>query len=1214
MPYQDFTKRLRGSEQPLSLPEYELATQVDPVEVPEVDPQRAAVEKIFGKSSQDTPNLQPGKQQKYRSLGEFISKEVKPKKTVKKRLGTQPGSVAAQPPSAGAFAQGQPQSAGYADALNFRGTTEAEKMADRAIGSEPNSFLQKLQNKQKQTVGSLRGQADAAFSPNRQTLGQIRETSKIRPINAVTPEEEELASEQFVTQILDEKKIADDQRIAQAKAQREEEASRAPGGVREVVNRFGKGVIGGLTFPADLAATDDDPFIVDAANTILNKAGDIQSKYLPVDERNPASLNVLSSGFYSPSNLGKILTENVPEAAGSAVPFALMGGGVGGAARRLAPAAAEAIVPGLKMTGAELASRAAAGGMGAAGSAGQSYREAKAAGASDAEAGLVGGLNSMLGWTEALGASGTVGVRKSGGLRNVRNEFGEEFFQEGVQSGGKDVIAKGTYDPNKSWSSIVGDTVGSAAVGGIVGGMMAMPGAIAENRPTREKKAAIADLVTTQPEHPVVQVIAQAGIDPVSVSQADDRAVEELSIRLQAMARMDSQIQQLQQDQGVLQQQALNAADAQRMGRVPSTIEQQQVQQLPVVEQQLAEVQQAQAEIVQDLQQNVSPLFRNLAKAIGQSDIQPIGDVQDDVTGDLVKEVRKAGGINAEEGAVESGELQRLSPKEIGSTGLISRKSGEKADVLREQMVSEGLSSAETPSQFIEEVETAARRGKTEEESYREYQRSQMSEEELADSDKLDELLTDRAHPFTVAYRALENPKTILTSKLRKEYVKAGLEAGFSDDFIDRSLAEFQQQRGFGQRDVGVLADEPDRSMAKPVGTVTPGKSVSMSPYKVLEANNRDLLKKLYDTNLNSEEGKAGIAALREYADAKDIEQKHVDAHITDIYNWQKKYGVPKAQQSAKQPKLLVELQPKIEGTAPVSSGEFSLEQRQLLGRDHTNLLDSEFDEYLKQLQNLQKEVIQEAGVKGIDTNSSRYKGLRSKIFEVKEEREKRRKAGRLPSLASLENRPAKAKTPSKAELGRLMVEQDRARKAVEAEKRSENERETESVPRETANVPQIDEAAHEAATSPKNDLPEPTEAQKEAGNYKKGHISIHGLDVTIENPEGSVRSGKDASGKEWEVQMSAHYGYIRRTVGADEEQIDVYVGPGGESTDKVFVVDQVDAKTGKFDEHKVIFGAESQAEAEKLYDAHFDDKKGPDRRGAITGMSVDGLKKWLKN
>src|SRR5690606_31112141 len=114
-----------------------------------------------------------------------------------------------------------------------------------------------------------------------------------------------------------------------------------------------------------------------------------------------------------------------------------------------------------------------------------------------------------------------------------------------------------------------------------------------------------------------------------------------------------------------------------------------------------------------------------------------------------------------------------------------------------------------------------------------------------------------------------------------------------------------------------------------------------------------------------------------------------------------------------------------------------------------------------------------------------------------------------------------------------------------------------------------IDAAAHEAATSPLNEKPEPTEAMKEAGNYAKGHTKVHGLDITIENPKGSVRSGKREDGSTWSHDMSDHYGYIKRTTGADDEQIDVYVGPKPESK-HVFIVDQLNQQDSSFDEHKV--------------------------------------------
>lgn len=155
--------------------------------------------------------------------------------------------------------------------------------------------------------------------------------------------------------------------------------------------------------------------------------------------------------------------------------------------------------------------------------------------------------------------------------------------------------------------------------------------------------------------------------------------------------------------------------------------------------------------------------------------------------------------------------------------------------------------------------------------------------------------------------------------------------------------------------------------------------------------------------------------------------------------------------------------------------------------------------------------------------------------------------------------------------------------------------------------------AAHAAATSPLNDLPEPTPAQKEAGNYRKGHLNYEGLDLSIENPVGSSRSGVDPDGKAWKVDMTAHYGYVKRTTGADAEQVDVYLADKPAPAAPVFVVDQY-APDGKFDEVKAVLGVNSQAEAETLYDAHFSDGSGPARRQGVTQMTVEGFKEWARS
>lgn len=135
-----------------------------------------------------------------------------------------------------------------------------------------------------------------------------------------------------------------------------------------------------------------------------------------------------------------------------------------------------------------------------------------------------------------------------------------------------------------------------------------------------------------------------------------------------------------------------------------------------------------------------------------------------------------------------------------------------------------------------------------------------------------------------------------------------------------------------------------------------------------------------------------------------------------------------------------------------------------------------------------------------------------------------------------------------------------------------------------------------------------PTEAQKEAGNYKKGHIKINGFDITIEQPSGSVRSGKDANGKEWSVTMNNTYGYIRGTESVDGDHIDVFLGPDMNS-DMVYVVDQVNTD-GSFDEHKVMMGFPSLEDARSAYLSNYED--GWQGLGNITGVALDEFKKWI--
>ena len=137
-----------------------------------------------------------------------------------------------------------------------------------------------------------------------------------------------------------------------------------------------------------------------------------------------------------------------------------------------------------------------------------------------------------------------------------------------------------------------------------------------------------------------------------------------------------------------------------------------------------------------------------------------------------------------------------------------------------------------------------------------------------------------------------------------------------------------------------------------------------------------------------------------------------------------------------------------------------------------------------------------------------------------------------------------------------------------------------------------------------------PSEAQKKAGNYKKGHLKIDGFDVTIENPKGSVRSGVDADGEKWEQTMNNTYGYIRGTEGVDGDHIDVFLSDNPANGD-VFVVDQVN-KDGTFDEHKVMYGFSTEEEARNAYLSNYED--GWTGLGAITRVSKEEFKKWVNS
>ncbi len=143
----------------------------------------------------------------------------------------------------------------------------------------------------------------------------------------------------------------------------------------------------------------------------------------------------------------------------------------------------------------------------------------------------------------------------------------------------------------------------------------------------------------------------------------------------------------------------------------------------------------------------------------------------------------------------------------------------------------------------------------------------------------------------------------------------------------------------------------------------------------------------------------------------------------------------------------------------------------------------------------------------------------------------------------------------------------------------------------------------------------EPTEAQKKAGNYKKGHLSFGGYDYTVETPKGVTRSGKDEQGKSWSVTMHDTYGYILGKIGVDGDHIDMFINDAADLDTfdgNVYVVDQVNPETGEFDEHKVMYGYPSEEAATEAYLANYSkDWKG---LGKVTSVPKSTFDKWLES
>lgn len=154
---------------------------------------------------------------------------------------------------------------------------------------------------------------------------------------------------------------------------------------------------------------------------------------------------------------------------------------------------------------------------------------------------------------------------------------------------------------------------------------------------------------------------------------------------------------------------------------------------------------------------------------------------------------------------------------------------------------------------------------------------------------------------------------------------------------------------------------------------------------------------------------------------------------------------------------------------------------------------------------------------------------------------------------------------------------------------------------------------ANAVAVAEKETDTTPTEKQKEAGNYKKGHVQVGTFNITIENPKGSVRSGIDTEGNKWETIMQNTYGYIRGTEGVDGDHIDVFLSDDidGWNGRRVFVVDQYN-EDGSFDEHKVMLGFNETDDAEAAYFANYDSDRANNHKTVVTAVNLEDFEKWI--
>lgn len=224
------------------------------------------------------------------------------------------------------------------------------------------------------------------------------------------------------------------------------------------------------------------------------------------------------------------------------------------------------------------------------------------------------------------------------------------------------------------------------------------------------------------------------------------------------------------------------------------------------------------------------------------------------------------------------------------------------------------------------------------------------------------------------------------------------------------------------------------------------------------------------------------------------------------------------------------------------------------------------------------------------------------------------KKAKKVPaSVEEAYDNAVETYTVPKADRKAAVVETKKARKFVKpTQKEVDAAAKPVTTPGNTKVTPKVVDIKERIAAAREKTNTAPTEPQKVAGNYAKGKVSVQGMEVALENPKGSERTGTNADGTKWSVKMKNDYGYIVGTQGADGDAIDAYIGPQPDSP-YVFVIDQLNLEDQSFDEHKVMLGFKDQQQAIRAYDRAFSDDMGVLRVGNMTRMTIPEFKAWLE-